>query len=107
MRLPVADLAPEMVRGIRERILAMLVRSPFRRPTSWHQAIAVVTPERRAIVARLQLAAELREGGMLAAAHEVVARRVAPGELLAYVVVDNAETAGVAFVVVPLTAGVR
>jgi hypothetical protein len=51
------------------------------------------------------LAEEFRACGIDAAAHEVMARRVGPGQVLLHVVRDDAAVAGVAFVVVDLRGG--
>lgn len=107
MRLALEDLEPEIADGIRARLAFLLARSPFRRPSTWPNAVVIITPERKAAVSRLQLSHELIEGDMADAAREVRVRRVGPGEVLAYLVEDNAETAGVAFVVVRLLPSTR
>lgn len=92
-----ALVAPRLVlAGIRQ----LLAASAWRSKRTWSTCAIVFTPERRAVVSRAQLARELREGGLTDAAHEALARRVGPGEVLVYLVHDDDEGAGAGFLVV-------
>jgi hypothetical protein len=91
-------------RILRSRIAPMLAASRYRDVRHWPRVVAVFTPGRAEIVPRLSLAIEFQGADLPAAAHEVMARRVGPGEVLAYGVVDEGALSGVAFLVVPITA---
>ena len=100
MKFTTGDLAARP--GVRASLLASLLASPFRSPRRWRHAIVIQTPERRAVMHRGAFAAELRADGLDAAAHEVTARHVGAGEVLAYVLVDDEQAAGAVFLVVSL-----
>lgn len=105
MRLPVDQVPPKVLDGIRARMLRLLRASPFRSPRTWARAVVVITPGRAEVLHRMTFASELREGGLDAAAHEVAVRRVGAGEVLAYALFNHAEAAGVAFVVIDVLGG--
>jgi hypothetical protein len=90
---------------IGSRLLGLLLRSPWRRPADWSKCALVHHPGRCEIVARAQVAEELRAGGLEQAAHEAIARRVGPGQVLVWLVVDSEARAGAALVVVELLGG--
>jgi len=102
MHLDLASLPAADRDRIGPRLLGLLARSRYCRPRDWSKCVVVHTPERREVTARLALAEEFRSNGLLDAAHEVVARKVGPGQVLLWLVVDRAEEAGVAFIVVDL-----
>lgn len=102
MRLDLSTLGPELMTGIRERIYALLVHSRFAHPSRWRDACVLFHPGRREVVHRQALAAEFQSEGLVDAAHEVIARRIAPGEILVHIIRDDDAIAGVQFLVVPL-----
>jgi hypothetical protein len=89
--------------SLRVRVARLLAASRWRAPRHWSKVVAYFSPERKAILPRAALAAEFQAAGLLAAAHEVMARKVGPGEVLTYGVTDSEALAGAAFVVVPIT----
>jgi hypothetical protein len=105
MRLTLEDFAPDVRRKIVSRILAALVHSPFARPSAWARAAVVDTPESRLeVVHRQALASRFREAGLLAEAHEAAVRKVRHGEVLLWLVLDDADLAFAGLLVVDLLA---
>jgi hypothetical protein len=105
MRLDLASLDAADRDRIGSRLLGLLLRSPWRRPADWSKCALVHHPGRREIVARAQVAEELRAGGLEQAAHEAIARHVGPGQVLVWLCVDSESSALAGFVVVELLAG--
>jgi hypothetical protein len=103
MKLALAELEPDDRDRIGSRLLALLLASPrWRKPASWKGACCVHHPGRVEIVSRAQVEAELRAGGLVADAHEVIARHVGEGSILVWLIVDDEKSAGAALVVVEL-----
>jgi hypothetical protein len=86
-RLPLAEFPA----AYRAAVLSLLAASRFAHPSRWRDAIVVCTPERREVVHRLEFAAELRGAEQLEDAHELVHAELRSGEVLAYVLRDDAQ----------------
>jgi hypothetical protein len=76
-------------------LLRLLLASRWAAPSKWRDVVVVKTPEREAVLPRLQFAEELRGAGLRAAAHEIALRRIGRGQVLTYVLEDDDERAGV------------
>jgi hypothetical protein len=88
-------------------LLVLLRRSRWRSPATWRDACVVLHPERREVVHRASLAVELHAAGLVDAAHEVTARRVGKDEALLYILRDDDECAGAAFLVINVRQALR
>jgi hypothetical protein len=88
-------------------LLVLLRGSRWRSPARWREACVVFTPERREVVHRQSLAAELQAAGLVDAAHEVTARRVGRDEVLVYLLRDDDEAACAGFLVIDVREALR
>jgi hypothetical protein len=83
---------------------AALACSRWRRRRHWDRVVVVCTEETPGIQLRAAFAESMRRDGLLAFAHEVIARKVPPDHVLVYLVVDRDDVAGTALWVLPLCA---
>jgi hypothetical protein len=103
-----ANLDADQRRQVRARFLAALVSSKWYHRKAWPLVVVCCAPGAAPrVVLRAELAQEFRNTGDEASAHEVLARRVPPGSVLAWIVVDSEDAAGSGFVVVQLVGGGR
>ena len=105
MKLDVAKLDAKDRERIGPRVLGLLLGSRWRKPERWPDAVICHEPGDVSIVSRLELAHRLRASGLDEAAHEVIARKVGPGSVLLYVVLDREDVACAGFVVLDLLGG--
>jgi hypothetical protein len=101
MRLSLASMPNADAERIRARLGRLLVASGVRR-RRWRALVVCLEPGLERVVPRAQLAAEFGAAGLEDAAHEVLARRVGPVEVLVYALIDSAEHAAAGFIVVDL-----
>lgn len=85
-------------------VARLLLESRWCAPHRWPLVAIVLTPETRRVMLRAELAEDFRRNDLVQLAHEVIARRVGPGEILVHVQVDDATGAGARLAVVDLRA---
>lgn len=93
---PAADL-----QAVRACVASLLLASKFHL-RDLDRVVVVATHEERTVVLRAALAEELRRGDLPELAHECMARRVRPGEVLVYAAIEGDDEPSVGFVVVSL-----
>ena len=97
-RVPLSEFAS----SYRATVLQLLARSRFAHPSRWKDAIVVVTPERREALHRLEFAAELRSAGLDDDAHTIADEVLRAGEVIGYVLRDDAAACAYAAAVLVL-----
>jgi hypothetical protein len=88
-------------------VVEALHGSPFERPGRWRSAVVILEKEGKRVTSRADHAHWLAANDLKPAAHECLARRIAPGSILVWISVDVPEVAATGFLVFDLANAIR
>lgn len=102
-----AENLADVAHRLAAAIAVLLSRSPFKGAAMWPHAVVVLTPDERRVTSRGDFAGWLAANDLCGAAEECARRRVPPGSVLVWLLLDSHGAATAAFHTFDLARAVR